>query len=647
MKSVMILLIGLWLLPGLLWGQSNDSLKPEQFGLEHLSDYLGLQPEDISFRPDYTEPDSFRLKVVADLMTHPLGMIEYATSLKDAQVQSQPEILASILFQDMAFNRRPQRGKPYQADASEIQRLHNLFYNDITLNQILTRAALYLDVIFPKSAERMTVELSADEQLFLKRQFKELIVIAEEEEFLPLEAIDSIENIEEEYCEQFVQFGYRVNSDPLVAAGINCLRDMMLEVGGLHRQLSSGELVAGKMLSNTIYLPKGTDRTSYLGCQSGWKIGGTGNDYYGGEYRFILDLGGDDVYDLSTDPDNPHGTIVIDLSGDDRYRGTSDFSLGSGCFSVGLLIDFEGDDRYDGKSFSLGSGYFGVGVLWDGGGDDRYNGDTHTQGAGTFGLGLLIDEGGRDIYDAALHSQGFGFVGGIGVLFEGKGSDSYYVGGKYKDVLRYKDHYLTLGQGFGYGLRPFTSGGIGAIVDVEGNDAYYSDIFGQGSSYWWSLGVIYDSAGNDSYQSFQYAQGAATHMALGILIDDTGSDVYFSKGVSQGCGHDYSCGILLDRHGNDTYTASDLSQAAGSANGAGVLIDNDGDDRYFVKNSANTQGYGNPRRDFGSIGLFIDLGGTDQYSGNGRDNYYWRTDSKWGGGMDIQFVLPDSLEETQ
>ena len=69
-------------------------------------------------------------------------------------------------------------------------------------------------------------------------------------------------------------------------------------------------------------------------------------------------------------------------------------------------------------------------------------------------------------------------------------------------------------------------------------------------------------------------------------------------------------------------------------NGVGLLIDSEGDDRYFVKNPLNTQGYGNPRRDFGSIGLFIDLGGSDQYDGNGRDNYYWRTDSKWGGGMD-------------
>ncbi len=74
------------------------------------------------------------------------------------------------------------------------------------------------------------------------------------------------------------------------------------------------------------------------------------------------------------------------------------------------------------------------------------------------------------------------------------------------------------------------------------------------------------------------------------------------------------------------------------------LIDNQGADRYYCQSKANTQGYGNPRRDFGSIGLFIDLGGADIYYGNGRDNYYWTTASQWGGGMDIELNPPDSAE---
>ncbi|MBU0983626.1 MAG: hypothetical protein KKA42_07135 [candidate division Zixibacteria bacterium] len=615
---------------------------PETFGLEHLSEYLGLVPDDISFRSDYTEPDSFRLQIVADLMVRPLGMIDYLTELKNAHVKAQPEILAGILHSDMKGEYQTGRRGPFRPDVADLESRYNLFYTDPQLNHLLSRAASYIDIVIPRSTEMMLAPLSRDQRAFLTTNFKELLVTREDEEFLSPQAMDSLERLEEDYAESFVEFGQAIDRDPLVAAGIDCLRDLLLDLNGLRSGLRSGALSVKQLVEGTGYLPDNVNRDSYLGMQPGWKIGGAGNDYYSGDYKFILDFGGDDVYDLSYDPKKPHPVIIIDLSGNDHYRARTDFALGSGCLSTGVLLDFGGDDRYDGKSFGLGSAFFGLGILYDADGDDRYNGDTHVEGAGTFGIGLLIDEGGRDTYNAALYSEGFGFVRGAGIIYDVDGSDSYYAGGKYKDILRYDDHYLSLSQGFGYGLRPWMSGGIGAIIDIAGNDNYYADIFAQGCAYWWAVGMIYDSSGLDNYQAFQYAQGTATHMALGLLIDDYGEDVYFGKGLMQGCGHDYSAGIILDRHGNDIYTAYDLSQAAGSANGAGVLIDNEGDDRYYTKSPEKTQGYGNPRRDFGSIGLFIDLGGQDQYLGNGFNNRYWTTPSKWGGGMDIELNPPDT-----
>ena len=623
---------------------AEETVKPEQFGLEHLTEYLSLKPSDISFRSDYTEPDSFRLQIVSDLMNHPLGMIEYIEKLKSSFVRKQPELIASYLYADLKKENQTSREKAYFADISEIQKNYNLYYTDITLNQLLTRAAVYIDVSFPRSIDKSLAFLSKDEKKFLTNEFKELLVQRVEDEFLSVEAMDSLDKVEEGYIEQFVQFGSKIDKDPIIDAGINSVRELMLEINNLRKLLDSKAISASKIINDAAILPKNTDLNAYLGIQSGWKIGGPGNDYYSGDYKFILDFGGDDVYDLSYDPKNPHGVIIIDLSGNDTYRSQSDFTLGSGCLSVGLLLDFAGNDRYDAKSFGIGSGYFGFGMVYDASGDDIYNGDTHVQGAGSFGMGLLIDESGRDIYNAALYSQGFGFIEGLGSIFELEGADSYYAGGKYKDILRYDDHYLSLSQGFGYGLRPYASGGLGSIVDIAGNDTYFADIFAQATSYWWSLGVIYDSTGNDNYNCFQYGQGCGTHMTLGGLIDEYGNDVYFGKGLMQGVGHDYSCGLILDRHGDDIYTATDLSQGAGSANGAGVLIDNEGNDRYYISNKLNTQGYGNPRRDFGSIGLFIDLSGTDQYYGNGQDNYYWKTKSKWGGGMDIETIKKDSSE---
>ncbi len=627
--------------------QEKNDQSPEQFGLEHLSAYLGLKPSDISYRSDYTEPDSFRLATVANLMASPLGMIDYADNLKKAHINRQPEILSGYLFDDLRTEYQAGRKRAYHPSVKELTDLQNKYppyYTNHSLSVLMNRALGYLDIILPRSTEMMLAGLSNEQRSFLTDEFKQIIESSVKEEFMSAEELEALENREEKYTEEFVKFGGLIDKDPIISAGIDCLRDVMLEVKAIRRELSSGRLTMENLLATTGTSPGSSGEGVYLGMQARWAIGSMEADYYSGDYEFIFDPGGDDVYDLSYDPDDPHGVIIIDLSGDDRYRAMTDFTLGSGCLSAGMLLDFGGNDRYDGKSFGVGSGFFGFGVLYDASGEDRFDGDTHVQGAGSFGLGLVIDEGGRDIYNAALFSQGFGFVEGGGIIYDSDGADSYYAGGKYKDHLRYEDHYLSLSQGFGYGLRPWMSGGIGAIIDLKGNDAYYADIFAQACSYWWSLGVILDSSGNDNYQCFQYGQGAATHMSLGVLVENSGNDVYFGKGLMQGCGHDYSCGLILDRFGNDTYTAYDLSQAAGSANGAGVLIDNNGDDRYFSKNKANTQGYGNPRRSFGSIGLFIDLGGNDQYSGNGKNDYYWKTPSKWGGGLDIELNPPDSTE---
>jgi len=341
-----------------LSGFAQDSLEitPEQFGLEHLSEYLGLKPNDISYRTDYTEPDSFRLAVVADLMQAPLDMLTYAGSLKSSHVLTQPEILAGILFQDMKSEYQKSRSKPYQADVTEIQRHFNLYYTEPSFNHLLSQAALYLDVIFPRSLEMSLALLTPKEKTFLKNEFRELIVVREEEEFLSVEAIDSLDKAEEGYCEEFLEFGTKIDKDPLVAAGVECLRLLTGEVKNLRQLIDTKTINVKRVLDETGYLPKNADPDSYLGKQTGWKIGGLGNDYYSGEYKFIFDFGGDDVYDLSFDPDNPKSCIIIDLEGDDSYRGQSDFVFGSGFFSVGLLLDFEGDDRYDAGSFSLGSG---------------------------------------------------------------------------------------------------------------------------------------------------------------------------------------------------------------------------------------------------------------------------------------------------
>ncbi|HLT24662.1 MAG TPA: hypothetical protein VK004_06015, partial [Ignavibacteria bacterium] len=103
---------------------------------------------------------------------------------------------------------------------------------------------------------------------------------------------------------------------------------------------------------------------------------------------------------------------------------------------------------------------------------------------------------------------------------------------------------------------------------------------------------------------------------------------------------DYGVGILDDVKGNDNYSAYSLSQGAGNANGIGILLDRSGRDGYLNKEPFNTRGYGNPRREYGSIGLFADGSGTDYYSVGGMDSTV-QNKSYWGTGLD--FYLTDEI----
>lgn len=383
-------------------------------------------------------------------------------------------------------------------------------------------------------------------------------------------------------------------------------------------------------------------------------IGGTGSNTYKGEYAFIIDFGGDDVYNIENSgtclPFTKKGnggfgnnfSCIIDLSGNDYYSSKDNASLAGSVFASSFIFDKEGDDTYKGNDITLGSSIGGIGILYDESGNDSYRGLTFCEGAGSFGAGLIYEVNGNDIYVANSYSQGFGMTEGTGVILDKTGNDSYLVDARSLDIGRYNDHYVSMCQGFGLGLRPYYAGGIGLIIEGGGNDVYHTDIFGQGGAYWYSIGAIVDKSGHDHYTSYQYSQGAGIHLAIGLLKDYDGWDFYSSDGVSQGCGHDFGFGLLWDVKGNDNYSAYSLSQGAGNADGIGILIDESGTDGYLVKDPRNTRGYGNPRREYGSIGILVDGSGDDYYSQPGYDSTMINS-STWG--TSIDFPETDKQEQ--
>jgi hypothetical protein len=347
-------------------------------------------------------------------------------------------------------------------------------------------------------------------------------------------------------------------------------------------------------------------------------IGGAGPNRYHGDFAFILDIGGDDVYDL---PPCKPGTFrfVADLAGNDVYNG----SVASGVGCVDVLVDCKGNDTYRGTSWTQGAGCLGVGILADFDGDDIYTSHWCSQGAAMLGIGLLYDHAGSDHYIADVYSQGFGYAKGFGMLLERTGNDSYRAGWKYPDDRWPKRAHLAMSQGFGYGMRPWstgigTDGGIGLLSDKYGDDVYDAGIFSQGGSYWYSLGILHDWQGADRYSAGQYSQGSGIHLSFGALLDDSGDDSYDAYAwLEQGNAHDWSSGCLEDFDGNDTYRSSGASQGCGFFVSFAYLLDSHGDDRYYIKQSdtTNSQGGGNfiPPRHSGSLGLLIDLGHGDDW----------------------------------
>lgn len=383
-------------------------------------------------------------------------------------------------------------------------------------------------------------------------------------------------------------------------------------------------------------------------------VGGLGTNVYKGRFDIIVDFGGNDVYDIDNENRLPlqkdykggFGSTfkcIIDLAGNDYYTTKSNFALAGALFSSSFIFDKEGDDVYNCRSVGLGAAIGGLGLLYDESGNDTYHGLTFSIGAGCFGVGLVVDRKGNDTYIANSYSQGFGMTEGVGAIIDNEGNDSYLIDARSLDIGRYEDHYVSMCQGYGLGLRPYYAGGIGIIIEGSGNDIYNTDIFGQGGAYWYSMGVLIDKSGHDKYNGYQYSQGAGIHLAVGLLKDYDGWDFYQSQGVSQGCGHDFGFGLLWDVKGNDNYSAYSLSQGAGNADGIGILIDESGSDGYLSKEPVYmSKGYGNPRREYGSIGLFLDMSGNDFYSEPGLDSTLYNS-STWGVRND--YFLNDQPEQ--
>ena len=617
---------------------------------EYLESALGcvnLKPSDLNYEKKHRPDDKFRLKVCDDSLDHPLGVprtaelaaqafsaagdptgrARHASALLDAATDRWSDVEVAHdgetrkALQDKA-EAIQNAGDPAKARALLDKAFERaLFGGEATQVQDLPEAhakawqpemyALGQELFVPLAALARAADPDGELVRSIGRAAPNLV--AESEISIP-----GCEDAKE-LAEWFDQVD--------VAAAMGTFRAADLTLVTLREKWVEGytNIIEHEDGDAPYAGPASTVKGVTGGVLAAWEgpygklvIGGEGpNTYEGDDFIGIIDLGGDDVYrgrvacGLGIAGHAPI-SFVLDCGGNDRYEG-GDFTQGFGFYGVGILHDLGGgDDYYKSRFCSQGCGLCGYGEIYDDGGDDEYRCDSASQGAGCFGYGQLTDASGNDSYRGCRFVQGFAQVMGVGVLTDGAGNDDYYAGGKYLHQPLWNDRYQSLSQGFSIGNRNDsgvgTGGGVALLLDEgDGNDVYTTDIYGQGSSYWYSLGMLVDTGGNDTFTLGQYGQGAGIHLSAAILVDLSGNDTYsMGVGLGQGAAHDWAVGWQIDRAGNDFYQGN--GQGMGLNFSVGILLDCAGDDSHCTNNEGSI-GKGSNN----DISLLLDLAGTDSY----------------------------------
>ncbi len=184
--------------------------------------------------------------------------------------------------------------------------------------------------------------------------------------------------------------------------------------------------------------------------------------------------------------------------------------------------------------------------------------------------------------------------------------------------------------GIGLGDSPHSGtvpGPFSTVIDVAGDDCYFSDrLFSQGAALF-GAGVLIDCAGDDVYRGSHYTQGASI-FGTGLLWDMAGTDLYEAGFFAQGAA-DFGVALLADNSGNDSYRCWCYGQGFASTWAAGTLADFAGNDVYTAGGKylhvpllpheyrSFSHGFALGRRPDagGGVALLCDRSGNDFYDG--------------------------------
>ncbi|MFK5986689.1 MAG: hypothetical protein QM479_14875 [Pseudomonadota bacterium] len=302
----------------------------------------------------------------------------------------------------------------------------------------------------------------------------------------------------------------------------------------------------------------------------------------------IIDPGGNDQYinkstNSSLEKTHILNTAIIDLAGDDLYQSSAGKGFASAILGISLLFDKQGNDSYQGGLWSQASAFAGASALYDLAGDDSYQAEAFSQSTALFGYAILLDNKGNDFYQIKHHGQGLGLAYGHAVLFDNSGNDSYQsLNGLPSTYANTPSSWESWAQGCGKGFRYILPGGIGLLVDKQGQDVFKAGEFAQGNGYYFGMGLLFNlGSEDDHYQGTRYTMGTAAHQAIAGFVDMAGNDNYKTTGPAFcGSGWDQSISYFFDAQGDDCYSSVDFSFAA-TMHSISTFKDTSGKDQIF------------------------------------------------------------------
>ena len=126
--------------------------------------------------------------------------------------------------------------------------------------------------------------------------------------------------------------------------------------------------------------------------------------------------------------------------------------------------------------------------------------------------------------------------------------------------------------------------------------------------------MLIDKQGKDHFTAGNFSQGVGYFYGLGVLFNlGTESDVYTASRYGRGASAHSAIGVFVDEGGDDSYSGHQFAlQGFAWDLGSAFFVDKQGNDRYNYRTTSHSQG----SAAHNGFSLFLDMQGEDTHLGD-------------------------------